>query len=81
MSQNAGKSSLEALEIKPYLITKLKSAGIESIFDLAIAVTHQLLEGADERVSLELVIYAMCRLPHNRYIHRNIINYSDKFGK
>jgi hypothetical protein len=52
MSQNAAESSLEDLEIKPYLITKLKSAGIESIFDLAIAVPHQLFEGGDEQVAL-----------------------------
>jgi DNA repair protein RadA len=65
MSQTATKMRLEDLEIKPYLITKLKMAGIESIFDLAISIPHQLIEdgggmltGADERVALDLVMKA-----------------------
>ena len=45
MSQNAIKIRLED-EIKPHLITKLKGAGIESIFDLAISIPHQLIEEA-----------------------------------
>ena len=56
---------LEDLEIKPHLITKLKMAGIESVFDLAISIPHQLIEdgggiltGADEHVALELVLKA-----------------------
>lgn len=55
---------LEDLEIKPYLITKLKQAGIESIFDLAISIPHQLIEddgiltGADAQIALELVMKA-----------------------
>jgi hypothetical protein len=44
MSQNVGGLRLEDLEIKPHLITKLKGAGIESIFDLAISIPHQLIE-------------------------------------
>jgi hypothetical protein len=44
MSQNVGGLWLEDLEIKPHLITKLKGAGIESIFDLAISIPHQLIE-------------------------------------
>jgi hypothetical protein len=44
MSQNATKMRLEDLEIKPHLITRLKGAGIESIFDLAISVPYQLIE-------------------------------------
>jgi hypothetical protein len=52
------------LEIKPHLITKLKGAGIESIFDLAISIPHQLIEdgsiltGSDAQVALELVMKA-----------------------
>jgi DNA repair protein RadA len=60
MSQNAA-ISLEDLEINPYLITKLKSAGIESIFDLAVSVPLDLLElcpSYDERVALDLVMRA-----------------------
>jgi hypothetical protein len=34
---------LEDLEIKQYMISKLKMAGIESIFDLAISIPHQLM--------------------------------------
>jgi DNA repair protein RadA len=44
MSQNVSGLRLEDLEIKPDLITKLKGAGIESIFDLAISIPHQLIE-------------------------------------
>jgi len=64
MSQNLGGLRLEDLEIKPHLITKLKGAGIESIFDLAISIPHQLIEdgsiltGTDAQVALELVMKA-----------------------
>jgi DNA repair protein RadA len=65
MAQNGAKLRLENLEIKPYMITKLKMAGIESIFDLAISVPYQLIDigggmltGADEHVALELVMKA-----------------------
>src|SRR5437899_2805522 len=64
MSQNVGGLRLEDLEIKPHLITKLKGAGIESIFDLSISIPHQLIEvggiltGADAQVALELVTKA-----------------------
>src|SRR5438132_4175415 len=64
MSQNVGGLRLEDLEIKPHLITKLKGAGIESIFDLAISIPHQLIEdgsiltGSDTQVALELVMKA-----------------------
>ena len=59
---------LENLEIKPHLITKLKGAGIESIFDLAISIPHQLVEeggiltGADAQIALELVMKAKTAL-------------------
>jgi DNA repair protein RadA len=55
---------LEDLEIKPYLITKLKMGGIESIFDLAISIPHQLIDdggvltGVDGQIALELVMKA-----------------------
>jgi DNA repair protein RadA len=65
MAQNGANLRLEDLEIQPYMITKLKMAGIESIFDLAISVPYQLIDagggmltGADERVALELVMKA-----------------------
>jgi DNA repair protein RadA len=65
MSQAATKVRLEDLDIKPYLITKLKMAGIESVFDLAISIPHQLigvgegmLTGTDEHAALELVTKA-----------------------
>ena len=36
------KLRLEDLpEVKPHLITKLNRAGIESVFDLAIAIPHE----------------------------------------
>jgi uncharacterized Fe-S cluster-containing radical SAM superfamily protein len=62
MSKAATKMRLE--EIKPHLITKLKMAAIESVFDLAISIPHQLIEdgggmliGADEH-ALDLVMKA-----------------------
>src|SRR6266849_5643415 len=64
MSQNVSGLRLEDLEKKPHLITKLKGAGIESIFDLAISIPHQLIEeggiltGADTQIALELVMKA-----------------------
>ncbi len=60
---------LEDLDIKPYLITKLKMAGIESVFDLAISIPHQLVDVGsemltepDEHVALELVTKAKTAL-------------------
>jgi hypothetical protein len=44
MSQAGAKVRLEDLDIKPYLITKPKMAGIESVFDLAISIPHQLTD-------------------------------------
>jgi DNA repair protein RadA len=65
MSRNANELRLEDLpEIKPQLITKLKGAGIESIYDLAISIPHQLVQeggiltGADTLVVLDLVMKA-----------------------
>ena len=65
MSQAAAKIRLEDLDIKPYVITKLKMAAIQSIFDLAISIPHQLVDisdgmltGTDEHVALELVTKA-----------------------
>jgi DNA repair protein RadA len=65
MSQTSAKTQLEDLDIKPYIITKLKMAGIQSIFDLAISIPHQLVDinngmltGANEQVALELVTKA-----------------------
>ena len=65
MSQNASELRLEDLpEVKPHLIIKLKNAGIESLFDLAISIPHQLTEdggiltGADAQIALDLVMKA-----------------------
>src|SRR5437773_513705 len=65
MSQDAAELRLEDLEIKPHLITKLKNAGIESIFDLAISVPHDLIDigggilsGANEDIALDMVTKA-----------------------
>jgi hypothetical protein len=43
MSQAATKVRLDGLDIKPYMIMKLKMAGIESISDLAVSIPHQLV--------------------------------------
>jgi hypothetical protein len=44
MSQNVAELGLEDLEIKPHVITRLKDAGIESIFDLALSIPHDLID-------------------------------------
>jgi len=56
---------LEDLDIKPYIVAKLKMAGIQSVFDLAISIPHQLVDigggtltGTDEHLALELVTKA-----------------------
>ena len=65
MSQNASELRLEDLPgVKPHLITRLKNAGIESLFGLAISIPHQLTEdggiltGADLTIALDLVMKA-----------------------
>jgi len=64
MAQNDNGLQLEDLQIKPHLITKLKGAGIESIFDLAISIPHQLIQeggiltGADTNIALDIVMKA-----------------------
>jgi hypothetical protein len=44
----AAKVRLEDLDIKPYVITKLKMTGIQSVFDLAISIPHQLVDVGDD---------------------------------
>jgi DNA repair protein RadA len=64
MSQNAAELNLEDLEIKPQIITQLKNVGVESVFDLAISVPHDLtaiggtVTRSNEDVSLDLVMRA-----------------------
>jgi hypothetical protein len=78
MSQPAAKMRLEDLDIKPYLITKLKMAGIESIFDLAISIPHQLIDigggmltGNDEHGALELVTKAKKALVDSGLLYKD----------
>jgi hypothetical protein len=59
MPQQAAELMLEDLEIKPYVITKLKNAGIESVSDLAISLPHDptdvgsgILSGVSENANL-----------------------------
>ena len=77
MSQNDSCLRLEDLEIKPHLITKLKGAGIESIFDLAVSIPHQLIEeggiltGADTNIALDIVMKAKKALIDSGWLARN----------
>ncbi|MGA9153399.1 MAG: ATPase domain-containing protein, partial [Candidatus Nitrosopolaris sp.] len=84
MSQAATKVRLEDLDIKPYMITKLKMAGIESVFDLAISIPHQLtdisggmLTGNDEHVDLELVTKAKKALIDSELLHKDFSTAQD----
>ena len=49
MSQTV-KLRLEDLDIKPYMISKLKLAGIDSVFNLAISIPHQLIDVGGGRI-------------------------------
>ena len=86
MSQNATKMRLEDLEIKPHLITKLKGAGIESIFDLAISIPHQLIEdggiltGTDSQIALELVTKAKKALIDSGLLSKDFSSAAEIFG-
>jgi hypothetical protein len=79
MSQAASKVHLEDLDIKPYLITKLKMAGIESstwLFLSLIDVGRGMLTGTDEHAALELVTKAKKALVdsgllYKRFLHRS----------
>jgi DNA repair protein RadA len=84
VSQAAPKVRLEDLDIKPYMITKLKMAGIESVFDLAISIPHQLtdisegmLTGTDEHVALELVTKAKKALVDSGLLYKDFSTAQD----
>jgi DNA repair protein RadA len=83
MSQ-AAKVRLEDLDIKPYMITKLKMAGIQSVFDLAISIPHQLtdisggmLTGTDEQFAVELVTKAKKALAHSGLLYKDFSTAQD----
>src|SRR5215470_6339943 len=84
MSQAATKVRLEDLDIKSYMITKLKMAGIESVFDLAITIPHQLVDigggmltGTDEHVVLELVTKAKKALVDSGLLYKDFSTAQD----
>jgi hypothetical protein len=87
MSQATAKMRLEDLDIKPYVITKLKMAGIESVFDLAISIPHQLVDiggggggmltGTDEHVALELVTKAKKALVDSGLLYKDFSTAQD----
>jgi DNA repair protein RadA len=84
MSHAATKVRLEDLDIKPYMIAKLKMAGIESVFDLAISIPHQLVDigggmltGTDEHVALELVIKAKKALVDSGLLYKDFSTAQD----
>jgi DNA repair protein RadA len=85
MSQTV-KLRLEDLDIKPYMIGKLKLAGIDSVFDLAISIPHQLtdvsggaLTGTDERIALELVTKAKKALVDSGLFYKDFSTAQDIF--
>ena len=88
MSQAATKVRLEDLDIKPYIITKLKMAGIQSVFDLAISIPHQLVDigggmltGTDEHVALELVTKAKNALVDSGLLYKDFSTAQDILGR
>jgi len=77
MSQTV-RLRLEDLDIKPYMISKLKLAGIDSVFDLAISIPHQLIDtgggmltGTDEYVAFELVTKAKKALVDSGLLYKD----------
>ena len=84
MSQAAAKMRLEDLDIKPYMLTKLKMAGIQSVFDLAISIPHQLIDlegrmltGTDEHIALELVTKAKKALVDSGLLYKDFSTAQD----
>jgi DNA repair protein RadA len=84
MSQTSGQTRLEDLDIEPYIITKLKMAGIQSVFDLAISIPHQLVDigggmltGTDERVALELLTKARKALVDSGLLYKDFSTAQD----
>jgi DNA repair protein RadA len=84
MAQNGANLQLEDLEIKIYMITKLKIAGIESIFESAISIPHQLVDigggmltGTDEHVALELVTKAKTALVDSGLLYKDFSTAQD----
>jgi DNA repair protein RadA len=84
VSQAATKFRLEDLDIKPYAITKLKMAGIQSVFDLAISIPHQLvnigggrLTGTNEHAALELVTKAKKALVDSGLLYKDFSTAQD----
>jgi DNA repair protein RadA len=84
VSQAATKVRLEDLDIKPYVITKLKMAGIQSVFDLAISIPHQLVDvgggmltGTDEHVALDLVTKAKKVLVNSGLLYKDFSTAQD----
>jgi len=80
----AAKVRLEDLDIKPHVITKLKMAGIQSVFDLAISIPHQLtdvsggmLTGTDEHAALELVTKAKKALVDSGLLYKDFSTAQD----
>src|SRR5215468_5402678 len=83
MSQTV-KLHFEDLDRKSDIISKLKLAGIDSVFDLAISIPHQLtdvgggaLTGTDERVALELVTKAKKALVDSGLLYKDFSTAQD----
>ena len=66
------------------MIAKLKMAGIQSVFDLAISIPHQLVDigggmvtGTDEHVTLELVTKAKKALVDSGLLYKDFSTAQD----
>jgi len=66
------------------MITKLKKAGIQSVFDLAISISHQLVDigggmltGTDEHAALELVTKAKKALVDSGILNKDFSTAQD----
>jgi hypothetical protein len=75
---NCCQDASRAPDIKAYVITRLKMVGIESIFDLAISIPHQIIDfgggmltGVEERVALELVTKAKKALVDSGLLYKD----------
>ncbi len=52
----------DLLDVKPYLINKLKRDGIESVLDLAVSIPYELTERGGESKEVEIIIIEVLKI-------------------
>ena len=52
----------DLLDVKPYLINKLKRDGIESVLDLAVSIPYELTERGGRVSEVEIIIIMVLKI-------------------